>query len=103
VISFGLLEDVLDDMPEPAVIENMGEREFETLLGHFLSIRRYAAPAAGREHDWQHVVGNAAANPDFARFESWISRCLLEERIISAREFDELGRAAARASREFVA
>jgi hypothetical protein len=103
VISFGLLEDVLDDLPESAVIENMGEREFVSLLGHFLAIRRYAAPATTGEYDWQHIVGNAAVNPDFARFEGWISRCLLEERIISAREFEEIDRAAAKASREFVA
>ncbi len=103
VISFGLAEDVLDDMPEPAVIENLGEREFGSLLGHFLEIRRHAAPAMGRDHDWQHIVGNAEVNPDFARFESWISRCLLEERIISAGEFEELNRVAAKASREHVA
>jgi hypothetical protein len=103
VISFGLSEDVLDDMPEPAVIENMTEREFESLLGHFLAIRRHAVPAAGRDHDWQHIVANASVNNDFARFESWISRCLLEERIISAREFEDLGRAAAKAAREYVA
>jgi adenylate cyclase len=81
----------------------MTEREFESLLGHFLAIRRHAVPAAGRDHDWQHVVSNAAVNNDFARFESWISRCLLEERIISAREFEDLGRAAAKAAREYVA
>lgn len=103
VISFGITGDVLDDMPEPAVIENLGEREFDSLLGHFLSIRRHSVPAAGRDHDWQHVTASAAANPDFARFEKWISRCLLEERIISAREFEELGRAAAKAAREYVA
>lgn len=103
VISFGLAEDVLDDMPEPAVIENLGEREFGSLLGHFLEIRRHAAPATGRDHDWQHIVGNAEANSDFARFENWISRCLLEERILSAGEFEELSRLAAKAAREQVA
>ena len=103
VISFGLAEDVLDDMPEPAVIENMTDREFNSLLGHFLTIRRHAAPTLGRDHDWQHIVGNAAVNPDFARFESWISLSLLDERIISAREFEDLGRSAAKASREHVA
>ncbi|RFC47575.1 MAG: hypothetical protein DVB23_001056 [Verrucomicrobia bacterium] len=65
VISFGLSEDVLDDMPKPAAA--------------------------------------TAVNNDFARFESWISRCLLEERIISAREFDDLGRAAAKTARDYVA
>ncbi|HRQ89792.1 MAG TPA: hypothetical protein PLA50_13415 [Bacteroidia bacterium] len=103
VISFGLDGDVLDDMPEPAAIENLSEREFESLLGHFLTIRRHAAPATGRDHDWQHIVGCAESNPDFEKFEGWISRCLLEERILSAREFEEIGRTAAKAAREYVA
>jgi hypothetical protein len=36
VISFGLDADILDDMPEPAVIENLGEREFESHQEIFL-------------------------------------------------------------------
>lgn len=102
VISFGLEADALDDMPEPAVIENLLPREFESIVG-LLRIRRHSVPAAGRDHDWQHIVGAAELNPDFARFEAWVSRSLLEERVISAREFDEIGRAAAKAAREFVA
>jgi len=103
VISFGLDADILDDMPEPAAIENLLPREFESILS-LLRIRRYATPAPGRALDWQHIAGAATANPDFARLEGWISRSLLEERIITAREFDELGRNAAKAaSREFVA
>jgi len=102
VISFGLDGEILDDMPEPAVIENLLPREFDSIVS-LLRIRRHAVPAAGRAHDWQHVTTAAALNPDFARFESWISRSLLEERVITAREFEELGRASAKAAREFVA
>ena len=102
VISFGLDADILDDMPEPAAIENLLPREFESILS-LLRIRRYAAPSAGRPLDWQHIAGAAVANSDFARLESWISRSLLEERIITAREFDDLGRLASKASREHVA
>ena len=102
VISFGLDADILDDMPEPAAIENLLPREFESILS-LLRIHRHATPAPGRQYEWQHVSNTAVANPDFARFESWISRCLLEERIITAREFDDLGRRAAKASREHVA
>lgn len=102
VISFGLGEDMLDDLPEAAVIENMGEREFESLKA-FFAVRRYAIPSTDRPHDWQHVVGAGPSNPDFARFESWISRCLLEERVITDREFDELDRAKAKTAREQVA
>lgn len=103
VISFGLDADVLDDMPEPAAIENFQPREFESIQG-LLQIRRYAAPTTGRTHDWEHVVAAAGSNPDFARFESWISRCLLDERALSAREFEDLERGAGTGvTEEFVA
>jgi hypothetical protein len=102
VISFGLDADILDDMPEPAAIENLLPREFDSIVS-LLRIRRHTTPAPGRDHDWQHISTAATGNADFARFESWISRSLLEERIITAREFDDLGRSAARAAREYVA
>jgi hypothetical protein len=102
VISFGLDADILDDMPEPAAIENLLPREFDSIVS-LLRIRRHTTPAPGRNHDWQHISTVATGNADFARFESWISRSLLEERVITAREFDDLGRSAARAAREYVA
>lgn len=98
VISFGLPGDVLDDMPEPAVIENLAEHEFDSFR-KFFSIRRLAVPAERRDHDWQRVVESATENPDFARLENWISRCVLEERIITSREFEDLERAALKSSR----
>ncbi len=102
VISFGLDADILDDMPEPAAIENLLPREFESIVS-LLRIRRHTSPTSGRDHDWQHITVAAAENSDFARFESWVSRSLMEERIITAREFDDLGRSAAKAAREHVA
>ncbi|MEX2580124.1 MAG: hypothetical protein WD342_13785 [Verrucomicrobiales bacterium] len=103
VISFGLEPDVLDDMPEPAAIENLLPREFDGLQG-LLHIRRYASPAPGRDFDWQHVVEAAADNADFARFEKWVSRSLLDERAITAHEFEDLERGSKPAvAREYVA
>lgn len=103
VISFGLEADVLDDMPEPAAIENLQAREFESIQS-LLQIRRYAAPETGGSYDWQHVAHAAQDNPDFARFESWISRCLLDERAMTAREFEEFQRdRGAAVAREYVA
>ncbi|NLT71758.1 MAG: hypothetical protein GXX91_13865 [Verrucomicrobiaceae bacterium] len=108
VISFGLDADMLDDMPEPAAIENLLPQEFESIIS-LLRVRRHTTPALGRDHDWQHITGAAVENADFARLENWISRSLLEERIITAREFDELGRDAAKTAnaaknaREYVA
>lgn len=94
VISFGLDADILDDMPEPAAIENLQPREFESIQS-LLQIRRYAAPDAGQSYDWAHVLAAAAENPDFERFEKWISRCLLDEQAMSSREFDDLERTTA--------
>tara|TARA_R110002096_G_scaffold240324_4_gene432114 strand:- start:1913 stop:2953 length:1041 start_codon:yes stop_codon:yes gene_type:complete len=103
VISFGLDADVLDDMPEPAAIENLSLREFDSIQG-LLQIRRYSAPETGKGYDWQHVTVSAEDNPDFARFENWISRCLLEERAVTSREFDEIERSTASAiAKEYVA
>jgi hypothetical protein len=90
-ISFGLDADILDDMPEPAAIENLGPREFDSILS-LLRIRRYASPAPGRDYDWQHVTESSASNADFDRFEKWISRCLMEERVMTSREFEDLER-----------
>ena len=103
VISFGLDADVLDDMPEPAAIENLSLREFDSIQG-LLHIRRYATPKTGQSYDWQHVTVSATENPDFARCENWISRCLLEERAVTSNEFDELDRSSAAAvAQEYVA
>lgn len=102
-ISFGLDADILDDMPEPAAIENLGPREFESILS-LLRIRRYASPAPGREYDWQHVTESSDHNADFERFEKWISRCLMEERVMTAREFEDLERATpGKVAQEYVA
>lgn len=103
VISFGLDPDVLDDMPEPAAIENLHLHEFESIRS-LLNVRRHSAPHPGKTLDWEYVTGAAAGNPDFGRFESWISRSLLEERAISAGDFTEMERATAAAvSQEYVA
>ncbi len=103
VISFGLDADVLDDMPEPAAVENFSTREFKSIQG-LLQIRRYAAPKAGKDYDWQHVTVSALENPDFARFENWISRSLLEERAVTSRDFDQMERGTAVAvAQEYVA
>jgi hypothetical protein len=91
VISFGLDSDILDDMPEPAVIENLQKREFESIQS-LLQVRRYASPRLGESYDWQQVAESGLTNPDFERFGSWVSRCLLDERIMTAREFEDLER-----------
>ncbi len=100
VLSFGLDADALDDLPEPAVIENFTHKEFASILGHFISIRRYAAPITDRDHDWQHVVTSANTNSDFSRFEAWVSHCLMEEHNFTYREFETQDRGGSTPERE---
>ncbi|MEM6280054.1 MAG: hypothetical protein AAF733_11280, partial [Verrucomicrobiota bacterium] len=102
VISFGLDADILDDMPEPAAIENLSAEEFESIQG-LLQIRRYATPKSQPNFDWNEVGGRATENPDFARFEKWIARCVTEERAMTSREFDDLERKPASVAQEYVA
>ncbi|MEM9017825.1 MAG: hypothetical protein AAGC68_12490 [Verrucomicrobiota bacterium] len=101
VISFGLDADILDDMPEPAAIENLQPHEFDSIQS-LLRIHRYASPRSDVNYDWHHVASAAEKNPDFARFESWISRSLVEERAITVSEFSDLERGSI-PSREYVA
>lgn len=102
VISFGLDADILDDMPEPAAIENLSDEEFESMQG-LLQIRRYATPRSQTSFDWNDVAGRAQENADFARFEKWIARCVTEERAMTSREFEDLERKSASLADEYVA
>ena len=104
VISFGLDADILDDMPEPAAIENLSPDEFDSIQG-LLQIRRYATPQSQPSFDWNHVAASSVENTDFARFEKWIARCVTEERTMTSREFEDLERkpAVAAVSQEYVA
>ncbi|MDF1754698.1 MAG: hypothetical protein P1U89_18075 [Verrucomicrobiales bacterium] len=93
VTSFGLDADMIDDLPEPAAIENLMPREFEAIQSLF-RVTHHALPQSRGQFDWQHVNKSSAINGDFGRFERWISSCLVEERVISPREFLHLERSA---------
>ncbi len=86
VVSFGLDADIIDDLPEPAAIENLSAQEFESINSLF-SVHRHASPNLTPNFDWQHVSKLSSANHDFGRFERWISSCLVEERVVPPRDF----------------
>ena len=86
VTSFGFDADMIDDLPEPAAIENLAAGEFESIQSLF-RVTQHAVSRTREEFDWQHVHQASALNEDFGRFERWISSCLVEERVISPREF----------------
>ncbi|MDF1813052.1 MAG: hypothetical protein P1V20_12585 [Verrucomicrobiales bacterium] len=91
VTSFGLDADMIDDLPEPAAIENLQAQEFEAIQSLF-KITHYAVPKSREYFDWKHVNTSSGENEDFGRFERWISKCLVEERVMSPREFLHLER-----------
>lgn len=89
VASFGMEADALDEMPEPATIHSFLTREFEAIQSLF-TYRRIASPRAGNGFNWQTVRDHRDDNPDFARFEQWVSRCLVDEKAYTINEFLDL-------------
>lgn len=89
VTSFGLTADDLDDLPEPATIDNLLPREFEAIQAQFKR-RRIVSAIESRDFDWQHVADLRNDHRDFDRFDRWISRSLIDEHAYSVREFLEL-------------
>lgn len=97
VLSFGLDADIIDDLPEPAAIDNLKSDEYESISSLF-EVRRHAAPKSRPQFDWKHVSESAEEIEDFRRFETWVSNCLVEERVIAPRDFLHQERAAANVS-----
>ncbi len=87
VTSLGLTVDIIDDLPEPAAIENMRLREFEALLGLF-NVRRIALPRDTGRLDWQ-TINQFRGNDDFESFYQWIAYCLDNGRAFTAEQFAE--------------
>ena len=89
VVSFGLTEDVIDDLPEPASIINLTEREFGALENLF-HIRRVALPRQRPSLDWEEINYFKGDNADFAEFYDWIARSIMDERAYSLDQYTEL-------------
>jgi len=89
VSTFGMEADALDDMPEPATIHSFLTREFEAIQSLF-TYRRITSPRNKSDFDWQKIRSHKADNPDFSRFEQWVSRCLTDEKSYSINEFLDL-------------
>tara|TARA_R110002096_G_scaffold215310_9_gene403135 strand:+ start:50926 stop:51972 length:1047 start_codon:yes stop_codon:yes gene_type:complete len=87
VTSLGLTLDVIDDLPEPAAIENMRLREFEALLNLFTP-RRIALPRDTGRLDWQSI-NQFRDNEDFETFYQWTAKCLEDGRAYTAEQFTE--------------
>jgi hypothetical protein len=91
VTSFGLDADVLDDMPEPAAIQNLLPREFDAIQSLF-RLRRVSSSGIQNFFDWEHVTAMQTDNEDFALLHQWLSKCLIGEKAYSAEEFiDQFG------------
>ena len=89
VSTFGMKADDLDEMPEPATIHSFLTREFEAIQSLF-TYRRITSPRSKSSFDWQKIRAHKDDNPDFAQFQQWISRCLVDETAHTINEFLEL-------------
>ncbi|MFT5466194.1 MAG: hypothetical protein ACI8UO_001292 [Verrucomicrobiales bacterium] len=89
VVSFGLTQDVIDDLPEPASIVNLTEHEFGALENLF-KIRRICLPKQRPSLSWEEINYFRTDNPDFARFYDWIAKCLMDEKAYSLSDFLEI-------------
>lgn len=99
VVSFGLTQDVIDDLPEPAAIINLSEHEFGALENLF-KIRRICLPRQKPGLAWDDINYFRTDNADFGRFYDWIARCLMDEKAYSAEEYFEMADPAAAAGGE---
>lgn len=86
VTSFGLTADVLDDLPEPAAIDNLMPREFEAIQSLF-RMRRISSSRMLDRFDWNFIVENRHDNEDFALLAHWLTECLHQEKVIPVEDF----------------
>ncbi|MCP5555474.1 MAG: hypothetical protein H7A54_17665 [Akkermansiaceae bacterium] len=88
VTVFGLDADMLDDMPEPAVIANLLPREFDAIQSLF-KLRRLTSPRLKSDFDWQTICDQRVENPDFALLGDWIAHCLESQTAMTLLEFQD--------------
>lgn len=88
VVSFGLTEDVIDDLPEPAAIANLSNSEFEALEDLY-KIHRITLPRDRGVLDWDTINYFCSDSEDFAQFHDWIAQSLMDEKAYSLDDYLE--------------
>ena len=88
ITTFNMDGETIDDLPEAAAIDNLTVCEFEQILS-LLSVERIASHTPSQSFDWQKVSTFATTNEDFSSLQGWINHCLINESILSVREFND--------------
>jgi hypothetical protein len=75
VTSFGLTEEVLEDLPRPANILNAHPRETEAIMAK-LDINRIAAPRSRPHLDWAALSSMRNESEEAEKLVLWLTRCI---------------------------
>jgi hypothetical protein len=75
VTSFGLTEEVLEDLPRPANILNAHPRETEAIMSK-LDINRIAAPRSRPHLDWAALSSMRNESEEAEKLVLWLTRCI---------------------------
>jgi hypothetical protein len=75
VTSFGLTEEVLEELPRPANILNAHPRETEAIMSK-LDINRIAAPRSRPHLDWAALSSMRNESEEAEKLVLWLTRCI---------------------------
>ena len=85
VTSFGLLPEMLDDLPRPSYILNATPRETEAIMSR-VEIHRIAAARQRPQIDWPELDSLRSESPEAGELVSWLMRCIETRRAEPWRE-----------------
>lgn len=91
VVSYGLTNEALDEMPSADRIISMSDQEIETLASK-LSITRISSGRQREGLDWEHIEDVRTQSSDFNDVFKWISRCLIDKRPYSFKDYRQITR-----------
>ncbi len=75
VTSFGLMPEILDELPRPAHILNATPRETEAIMSR-VEIHRIAAPRLRPQIDWHELGSLRSESPEAEELVTWLTRCI---------------------------
>ena len=90
ITSFGLTQEMLDDLPRPAQILNAHPRETEAMMGR-LEINRIAAPKIRPHLDWNGLNSLKSESEEAQKMMTWLVNCLEKGRAEQYRDDDIAG------------
>ncbi|GEC94801.1 hypothetical protein ZRA01_08740 [Zoogloea ramigera] len=89
VLSYGLSNEVLDQLPNAEVILRSNDQEIERLAAA-ISISRVSSGRAREALDWEHIEDVRTQSGDINDVFVWISRCLIDGRPYAFDDFKQI-------------